>query len=203
MGFLLLDLDEVAAGVVEDRGDDGAEVGWGLDEVHAFCLETLVFGLDVVDGEGGAGNAVRHNGVYERTDRGMVIRLKQKLRPLGVFRGYHGDPGVLAQGDVVLELEAKRFGVEAERLLLVVHEDAGEVDSHRLRVPFICRDRPTLGDGLERVALIPMELGPAHAPGANQPGGLQDAQVLGDGLPRGVDAVLHGQACAEFEERLT
>ena len=141
--------------------------------------------------------------LHERTDRGMGIRLKQKLRPLRVFRGYHGDPGVFAQGNVVLELEAKRFGVKAKRLLLVVHEDAGEVDSHRSHVPFICCDRPTLGNGLQRVALEPMELRPALAPGADQPGGLQDAQVLGDRLPRGVDAVLHGQACADFEERLT
>ena len=78
LGFGLLDLDQVAAGVVEDGGDDGAEVGWGLDEVHAFCHETLVFGLHVVDGEGGAGDAVLHKRVDERTDRGMAIRLKQK-----------------------------------------------------------------------------------------------------------------------------
>ncbi|MDE0100984.1 MAG: hypothetical protein OXN89_01260, partial [Bryobacterales bacterium] len=76
---MLLDLDEVAAGVVEDGGDDGPEVGWGLEEFHTCCHETVVFGLDVVDGEGGAGDAVRHYRVYERTDRGMVIRLKQKL----------------------------------------------------------------------------------------------------------------------------
>ena len=83
LGFLLLDLDEVAAGVVEDRGDDGPEVGWGLDEFHTCCHETLVFGLHVVDGEGGAGDSVRHNRLQVRTDRGMGVWLKQKL---GTFR---------------------------------------------------------------------------------------------------------------------
>src|SRR5689334_830822 len=37
---------------------------------------------------------------------------------------------MLADGDVVLLLESEGLGVEAERLLLVVHEDAGQVDLH-------------------------------------------------------------------------
>ena len=55
----------------------------------------------------------------------MVIRLKQQLHPLWSFLGYNSDPGMLSQGDVVLQLEAKRFCVEAKCLLLVVYEDAG------------------------------------------------------------------------------
>jgi hypothetical protein len=37
---------------------------------------------------------------------------------------------VLAEWDLGLPLESEHFGVEAQRLVLVVDEDAGEVDSH-------------------------------------------------------------------------
>ena len=112
-----------------------------------------MFGFDVVDREGGPGNTVLHERPLERTRRGMGIGLEHQLRPLRSFLGYNGDPGVLSQGNVVLQLEAERFRVEAKRLLLVVYQDAGQV----------------------------------LAPRANQPGGLQDVQMLRKRLPRGVD----------------
>ena len=67
LGFLLLDLDQVAACVVEDCGDYWPEVCWRLYELHTFCLETLVFGLHVVDREGGAGDS-RPRQAPSRTD---------------------------------------------------------------------------------------------------------------------------------------
>ena len=60
----------------------------------------------------------------------MAIGLEHQLRPLWSFLGYNSDPGMFSQGNVVLQLEAKRFRVEAKCLLLVVHGDAGQVDSH-------------------------------------------------------------------------
>ena len=53
--FLLCDLDQVAARIVEYRGNDRPEVCWRLYESHTSCRETLVFGFDVVDREGGPG----------------------------------------------------------------------------------------------------------------------------------------------------
>ena len=70
LGFLLLDLDQVSTRIVEYRGDDWPEVCWRLYESHTFCHETLVFGLHVVDREGGTGDPVLHNRLQERTDRG-------------------------------------------------------------------------------------------------------------------------------------
>ncbi len=99
--FLLCDLDQVAARIVEYRGNDRPEVCWRLYESHTSCRETLVFGFDVVDREGGTGDTVLHKRPLERTDRGMVIRLKQQLHPLRSFLGYNSDPGVISQGDVV------------------------------------------------------------------------------------------------------
>ena len=58
------------------------------------------------------------------------IGLEHQLRPLWSFRRYNRDPGVTSQGDVVLHMEAKRFRVEAKCLVLVVHKDAGKVNSH-------------------------------------------------------------------------
>ena len=59
----------------------------------------------------------------------MAIRLEQQLRPLWIFLGYNGDPGVISQRDVVFYPKAKRFCVEMKCLLLVVYKDAGQVDS--------------------------------------------------------------------------
>ena len=60
----------------------------------------------------------------------MGVGLEQQLRPVRSFLRYHGDPGVLSHGDVVLHLKAEDVRVESKRLLLVVHDDAGQVDSH-------------------------------------------------------------------------
>ena len=58
--FLLCDLDQVAARIVEYRGNDSPEICWRLHESHTSCHETLVFGFDVVDREGGPGDTVLH-----------------------------------------------------------------------------------------------------------------------------------------------
>ena len=47
-----------------------------------------------------------------------------------------------------------------------------------------------------------MELVPPLPPGVDQPGGLEDVEVLGDPLPRGGQAVLGGQPCADLEQGL-
>ena len=50
--------------------------------------------------------------------------------PSGLLGRDDGQPAVLAQRDVVLLHEAEHVGVEAQGLLLVVDEDAGQVDPH-------------------------------------------------------------------------
>lgn len=50
-GLLLVDLDQVAAGVVEDRDLHGAHVRWLLVEPDAEVAQPLELRLDVVDAE--------------------------------------------------------------------------------------------------------------------------------------------------------
>src|SRR3954451_17672199 len=47
-----------------------------------------------------------------------------------------------------------------------------------------------------------MELVPAFAARPDEPGGLEDVEVLRDGLPRRGEAVLHRQPRADLEQRL-
>ena len=51
-GLHCRDLDEVAAGVVEDGRGHGTHVGGSLRERHAECAEPIELGLDIVDGKG-------------------------------------------------------------------------------------------------------------------------------------------------------
>lgn len=44
---------------------------------------------------------------------------------------------------------------------------------------------------------------PTPSFGGDEPGVLEDGEVLGDGLARGAEAVFHGQSGAELEQRLT
>src|SRR5689334_8689252 len=68
--------------------------------------------------------------------------------------------------------------------------------------PFLLCDRPAL-DGLsERRRVDVMELVAAFPPRGDEPGVLEDAEVLGDRLPRGSQTVLGGEAGAQLEQRL-
>ena len=59
------DLDEVAAGVVEDGCGDRAHVGWRLCEAHTASDEPLELGRDVVDGEGRERDAVLDERLFD------------------------------------------------------------------------------------------------------------------------------------------
>ena len=50
--------------------------------------------------------------------------------PVGLLGGDHGQPAVFAERDLGLLHEAEHVGVEAQRLLLVVDQDARQVDPH-------------------------------------------------------------------------
>src|SRR5665647_503831 len=64
------------------------------------------------------------------------------------------------------------------------------------------RGGPPPGDLAERCGVELMERVAALTVPRNKPGVLQHVQVLGDRLPAGGQAVLHGEAGAELEERL-
>src|SRR5674476_1009690 len=62
--------------------------------------------------------------------------------------------------------------------------------------------RPPPGDLAERCGVELMERVAALPVPQDQPGVLQHVKMLGDRLPAGGEAVLHGEAGAELEERL-
>ena len=127
------DLDQVAAGVVEHRRRHRAHVGGLLGEDGRRAPVSRSYSvLHVGDGEGGERDAVGDQGVLERLRRRVVVGFEKELDAVRVLGGDDGEPPVLAQRHVVLLLEAEDVGVEAQRLLLVVDEDAGQVDPHGL-----------------------------------------------------------------------
>src|ERR687898_709495 len=76
---LACDLDEVAAGVVEDGGRAAVRLERLLREPDAETAKSLGLGVDVVDGEGGEGNAVLDERLLERSRRGVCVGLEQQL----------------------------------------------------------------------------------------------------------------------------
>ena len=70
------------------------------------------------------GNPVADECFLERLGRRMGVRLEDELGSIGILGRDDGQPSVLAEGDLGLLLEAEHFGVEPQRLVLVVDEDA-------------------------------------------------------------------------------
>ncbi|MNI84474.1 hypothetical protein D3C73_1413870 [compost metagenome] len=66
----------------------------------------------------------------------MGIGFQYQLDTVGLVGRSEGQPAVLAHGDVVLGLETQYVVVESQGLGLVVDEDAGDNDFHRL-TPFL------------------------------------------------------------------
>ena len=96
------------------------------------------------------------------------------------------------------------LGVEPQRLVLVVNEHAGQVDSHGDPLParapaFV---EPPLDDRFERCGVDVVELVPALAPGLDQTRSLENVEVLRDRLPRRAEPVLGRQTRADLKERL-
>ena len=131
LGSLRGDLDEVAAGVVEDGGRHRTHRRRRLRELDAEGAEPLELGLDVVHGERRERDAVRDERLLERLRGGMAVGLEQQLDAVGCVGRDDGQPARSADGDIGLLHEAEHIGVEGERLRLVVDEDAGDVDLHR------------------------------------------------------------------------
>ena len=74
---------------------------------------------------------------------------RTSLGAVRVLRGHHGDPPMLAHRNVVLLLETEDLGVEPQRLLLVVDEHAGQIDSHGDPFPAPVTGRQSMMDAME------------------------------------------------------
>ena len=153
--------------------------------------------------------------VLERLRRWVCVGFEDELGAARILRGHHGDPPMLTHRNVVLLLETEDLGIEPQRLVLVVNEHAGQIDSHGRSLPPVAGAgasaatgilpgllEPPLDDWFERRGVDVVELVPALAAGLDQARGLEDVEVLRDRLPRGAEAVLGRQPRAELEERL-
>src|SRR5687767_14965177 len=60
----------------------------------------------------------------------MAVRFEHQLQIVRTFRRRHRDPARPAHREVLLFLEAEHFGVEAQRLVLIVNKNAVQSNSH-------------------------------------------------------------------------
>ena len=125
-------LDQVPAGVVEHGGRHGAHLGGRLGEGDARLYESIVLSVDVVDGKGRQRDAIVSECLTVWPDCGVSGWFEEEFDVLAGRSD--GEPAVsVAYRYVGARLESEYFGVEAERLLLVIHEDTGHVKSNGQR----------------------------------------------------------------------
>ena len=108
----------------------------GIGELGAARLDALVVALDVVGEEHDRGLALLEHGLLVGLGRRVVVERELQLGPVGLFRRGHGQPAIRPVAEIGLLGKAQHVGVEAQRLFLVVHIDAGQLDLHRL-TPFL------------------------------------------------------------------
>lgn len=80
--------------------------------------------------KGGHGNSLRKHGFLKRFARGIGIGFERELDVVRSFGRSDGEPAKFAHGNLVLLFEAENFGIKLQRFGLIVHHDAGQLDSH-------------------------------------------------------------------------
>ena len=107
---------------------------WRLRESHAERDQPIVLRVDVVDGEGGERDPSSTSVASNGPDRRVLAR-PSTSSAVGVVGRDDREPRVVAEGDVVLLLEAEHLGVEGEGRALVVDEDAARSSSRSSSFP--------------------------------------------------------------------
>src|SRR4051812_42174936 len=131
----LRDLDQVAARVVEDGRRHRAHLEGFLGERDAHRPEPVELRPDVFDGERRERDAVVDEGLLERLRGRVTIGLEEQLRSVGLVPRRDRQPLGVAERDLRLLLEAENTGIEVESLVLVIDEDARQVDPHVIPFP--------------------------------------------------------------------
>ena len=129
-GCEVIDLDEIAAGIVENGEGEGAIHGWLGRELDAERCEPLEFRVDVIDGE----CRERYTLFDERRlvcpgDR-ILVRFQGQLDAIRLVGGDDGQPSELPCGEFRLFHETEYHRVEGQGLGLIVDDDAGELNLH-------------------------------------------------------------------------
>jgi hypothetical protein len=111
----LCQVDEVAASVFEENGDDGANVFWFAAEPDAEGFEAVVFGVDVIDGERGDWNAGGEEGFLIGLSWREGHGFEDELDAIGTLGGGDGQPAECGtRRDVLVFYEAEDGGVETK-----------------------------------------------------------------------------------------
>ena len=82
------------------------------------------------------GNPILHQSPPERRHRRVTVRLEQELGPTRIIRRDDRQPTRIAERDLHLLHEAEDLRIEPERTVMVVHEHARHVHSHRAPLTF-------------------------------------------------------------------
>src|SRR5678815_5485176 len=117
---LLVELDEVSAGIGEDGDPDRAGVSWLPGEDHPPLAQPPVLGPEVVHLERGHRNALLEERFLERSCRGVLVGLERQLQILRTLGRGDGDPPVLPDREVLTFHEPERVRVEGQRPGLVL-----------------------------------------------------------------------------------
>lgn len=113
------DVDEVAAGVVQDGVRERPHLGRRLQECDALRGEPIELGLHIVDGERGGRNAIGDERLLVRLRRRMCVRLQEDTCMSRQVAGRSADeddlgaagrigPGIVGGGDRQVEAKPQR-----------------------------------------------------------------------------------------------
>src|SRR5918992_2410678 len=127
---LARDLDQVAARVVEDGCRHGARFDRLLREPDTPPTKSLELVPNVVDGKRGEGDAVLDERLLERLRGGVRVWLEKQFGSLWLLWGYDRQPASFAKRYLCLLRKSEHVGVEPQCPVLVVDQDARDVDSH-------------------------------------------------------------------------
>lgn len=131
LGGWLDEVDEVAAGVFEKDGSDGAHGFWFATKNDTERFQAGVFRGDVAGEEGRGGNSCGEESFLKGLRGWETHGLEDELDAFGAFGGCDSEPTEgWTHRDVLAFYEAEFGGVEAETGVLVFDHDAGKADLH-------------------------------------------------------------------------
>src|SRR5262245_17382423 len=127
----LQELDEIAAGIVEDRLDPVIDLRRLLPEGDAQALQPLVLLLDIGHVEDDHRQAGFVDRALELVGTEVAVRLKEELGAVGILG--RGDDRQVGLRNMELLDESENPRIERERLIRVFDENARQADFHDLR----------------------------------------------------------------------
>jgi hypothetical protein len=105
----LRELDEVAAGVIEDGHCCRPNLRWVHREHDTHLLHSLGFFPDVVNEEGRQRDSLREERGFERLGCWLLIRLQEQLHAIRIFGRDDRQPFEVPYGEILFLLEPQRL----------------------------------------------------------------------------------------------